>query len=600
MSGSRTPEGVSHEETPCRAGSRSGRDDEERRADRAAVVAELASAAARADPRRGRGSRAGTGRAASPCEAKKRSPMPPPTTTAGRSSRFTAEAIPAPSAFSARSTAWSASASSSRTARHQTPLVSRSRPRFSMILKRVVWCPLGLLLAHPRLHHLAAGVGLDAAAVAAAAEIAAAVDDLVAELAGEPAAVPHLALQHQAAADAGAPPHAERASRARGRRRAGTRLRSRRSRRCPGERGRRPSGARAAPRAGRGRSSPGGCARWRRSRSPRRRRPACRRRCPASSPASAPASASAACSVASSASRTASGPPSRGVSERPRPRTAWSSSRTSAWIFVPPRSMPPRRAGRRAERRGMGMSGLPVDGDVGAARRGRVRPAEGRDRAGDLRGRDPRRRVGVRLGGAVGGRVDHRREDRVGADAVLRVLDVRARRRTRAPRPSRPRSAAPPENGCSAVREETQTTAPSPAASIAGSAAPVTSQAGSRLMRSCACRSATGDSWTRPPGVEAADEVHDRARVRARERRATRGDRSRRRRGRPARARARRGARRARSSRSFDPRDDDAPAVVEEAAGDGGAEAAGPARDDRGAHVRSSRGERPEHMRNSS
>ena len=72
----------------------------------------------------------------------------------------------------------------------------------------------GLLLlldapARAGLHRAAAGVGLHAAAAAAAALGAVDADDHVADLAGGLAADPRLAVEDQAAADAGAPEHAE-------------------------------------------------------------------------------------------------------------------------------------------------------------------------------------------------------------------------------------------------------------------------------------------------------------------------------------------------------------------------------------------------------
>ena len=70
-----------------------------------------------------------------------RTPSPPPMITASGSSRFTAEAIPAPRAFTARSISRVARSSPCLRARSQTPLVSRSRPRSSMIRKRSVFAP---------------------------------------------------------------------------------------------------------------------------------------------------------------------------------------------------------------------------------------------------------------------------------------------------------------------------------------------------------------------------------------------------------------------------------------------------------------------------
>ena len=57
--------------------------------------------------------------------------------TASTSSRFSAEATPAPSAATARSISSPPSSSSALSARAQTPLVSRSRRALSMMSKSV-------------------------------------------------------------------------------------------------------------------------------------------------------------------------------------------------------------------------------------------------------------------------------------------------------------------------------------------------------------------------------------------------------------------------------------------------------------------------------
>ena len=62
-------------------------------------------------------------------------------TTASTSSRLIADATPVPSASTARSTIFIASSSPWARARAQTPLVSRVRPRFSMISKSAVCFP---------------------------------------------------------------------------------------------------------------------------------------------------------------------------------------------------------------------------------------------------------------------------------------------------------------------------------------------------------------------------------------------------------------------------------------------------------------------------
>src|SRR5215217_7693888 len=60
-----------------------------------------------------------------------------------------------------------------------------------------------------------------------------------------------------------------------------------------------------------------------------------------------PASCAAVRSAPAIASETSAGPPSVGVGTRACARTFESSSTTTAWIFVPPRSMPPRTSGLR-------------------------------------------------------------------------------------------------------------------------------------------------------------------------------------------------------------------------------------------------------------
>src|SRR5919107_1098966 len=65
---------------------------------------------------------------------------------------------------------------------------------------------------------------------------------------------------------------------------------------------------------------------------------------PASASVSTPAWCAASVIAAAIAAATSSGPPSVGVGWRAWPSTAWPASTTTAWIFVPPRSMPPRGA----------------------------------------------------------------------------------------------------------------------------------------------------------------------------------------------------------------------------------------------------------------
>jgi hypothetical protein len=68
-------------------------------------------------------------------------------------------------------------------------------------------------------------------------------------------------------------------------------------------------------------------------------------------------------------------------------------------------------------------SGPPVDRDLGAARWRRVRRQQVRDDAGDLGRFHPTLVVGVRHRCAIGGRVDHARQDHVAAHAIVLVLD---------------------------------------------------------------------------------------------------------------------------------------------------------------------------------
>ena len=140
-----------------------------------------------------------------------RMPRPPPITTASGSSRLTAHATPAPSASTASSSRSMAMWSSRASARSQMPEDSRSRPRSSMILNSDGLLALVDALARAGLHRAAAGVGLHAAAAAARALGAVEADDHVADLARGLAAHPRLAVEDQAAADARAPEDAEQA-----------------------------------------------------------------------------------------------------------------------------------------------------------------------------------------------------------------------------------------------------------------------------------------------------------------------------------------------------------------------------------------------------
>ena len=111
--------------------------------------------------------------------------------------------------------------------------------------------------------------------------------------------------------------------------------------------------------------------------------------------------------ASASAAVTASGPPSAGVGRRASPRIRWVRETTTAWILVPPRSIPPRRAtvvARRTRRHPHSRSGRhrqlsPLNHTVLTARsrrgaalggcRGGARDAVGDGRSG-THGRQPR------------------------------------------------------------------------------------------------------------------------------------------------------------------------------------------------------------------
>ena len=131
--------------------------------------------------------------------------------TASGSSRLTAEATPVPSASIARSISFSARWSPWSRARSQMPLVSRGLLVLLHQLEEVGLVALFVLAARLGFHRRAAGVGLHAALAPAGALGAAALDDHVADLAGGAAAEPGLAVEDEAAADAGAPEDADQA-----------------------------------------------------------------------------------------------------------------------------------------------------------------------------------------------------------------------------------------------------------------------------------------------------------------------------------------------------------------------------------------------------
>ena len=116
--------------------------------------------------------------------------------------------------------------------------------------------------------------------------------------------------------------------------------------------------------------------------------------------------------------------------------------------------------------------------------------------------RDPVARVGVGHRRAVGGRVDHRRQDRVRADAVAARTRRRARRRGRAPRAWRSRRRRRRRTAAARCARRRRRSIPrrrraSPAAPRA-----VTSQAARRFSRSWPSSSSTGVSCRRPPAAK--------------------------------------------------------------------------------------------------
>ena len=227
-----------------------------------------------------------------------------------------------------------------------TPLARRSLPRRSMISNSAVVVPLSSRAAGPRLHRPAAGVGLHAAAPSARALQPVHLHHDVADLGRGTAPRPALAVQHQAAADARAPedaehrpvalagaepvlglgrdvdvvadPHRHAEVGRQRRRRAGT---SPPSRRCCRSARPSPVAKSIAP----GAPTPAAMQLAGRCAGRRQRRRAASRPSRPRRPADRPAAASA---------------------SRALPRTAFRPSITTAWIFVPPRSMPPRSRAR--------------------------------------------------------------------------------------------------------------------------------------------------------------------------------------------------------------------------------------------------------------
>ena len=220
------------------------------------------------------------------------------------------------------------------------PLVRRSRPRSSMILKRSVLAPF-LRLAGLDLHRESARVGLHAALPPAGAAGAARFTTMcpISPAAPRPSqclpsriSPPPTPVPHQT------PRIVSNCFRRRARTRPGPRPNvvadPHRDAELLGE---------VLPR-GRSRSSPGGCERPRRRPSSRRRRreSPCRRRSARGSRAR-PARPPRASPRQPRAPRPR-GRPCPGVGRRDWPRTLLSASTTTVWILVPPRSIPPRGA----------------------------------------------------------------------------------------------------------------------------------------------------------------------------------------------------------------------------------------------------------------
>ena len=272
----------------------------------------------------------------------KRTPRPPPMITASTSRRLTAEAIPAPSAATARSMSSVASVSSCWRAWPQMELVRR---RAAAVLHELEQIGLGALVdlaPRARLHRAATGVGLQAAAPPARAARPVAPHDGVADLPRAPATAPRLAVEDDPAAHAGAPEHAEhgviglaRAEPELGLRRhldvvAEVHLGARRSDRAA-------ASSKGSSQLGRLRALATVPAAS--STSPGEPTPI-----PCSFAGSTPAAFAAPAIASAICPATSAGPPSVGVGSRDWPSTWFSASTTIASILVPPRSIPPRRS----------------------------------------------------------------------------------------------------------------------------------------------------------------------------------------------------------------------------------------------------------------
>ena len=151
--------------------------------------------------------------------------------------------------------------------------------------------------------------------------------------------------------------------------------------------------------------------------------------------------------------RDVGGPPLVGVGTRVSPRTSWSASTMTAWIFVPPRSMPPRMArayphrarASCATRRSRSRSALRWARERGSLRRPR-RHARRLRRGGRRRLPAPGQALASRSRGRPGRGAAHGRDQRRLRPRALRALAgaQRAHRAAgRAPRAPAPRVRAP-------------------------------------------------------------------------------------------------------------------------------------------------------------
>ena len=185
-----------------------------------------------------------------------------------------------------------------------------------------------------------------------------------------------------------------------------------------------------------------------------------------------------------------------------------------------------RRAERRAPRRSSaagrwrttaGTSGrtssAAVDRDRGAGHGLRVVRDEEADDLRRCRAGPPTSSGRRRAGRAVGRRVDHARQDRVGADAVVPCTPRRAPARTRAARPCRPRSRRRPRTAAAPRARRRRRRRRRRARAAAGCAARASRKAGVRFSSIMRRKSAGSVSCTQRAGGVAAHEVDHRLEV---------------------------------------------------------------------------------------